>query len=128
MQRMAKVHDPIDQRLRENLQKFIAESGYTQNQVADLSGVPQANLSRYLRGENAIPANVLPLLAEALGRDPGDFYAAAPPPANIEDAAPVLFKARPGVELTEEEAREIEELRERMKARRAKKNAARRKA
>jgi transcriptional regulator with XRE-family HTH domain len=72
MQVMTKARDPksfdvMEERIRENLVRFLADSGYSQNQLADLSGIPQANLGRYLRGENAVPAHALAPLAQVFG-------------------------------------------------------------
>lgn len=121
MQRMAKPYDPANDRLRENLARFITESGYTPNTVADLANIPQANLRRYMKGENSIPASILPALAEVFGRQPGDFYAANPPPADIENASPVLFRSRPGIDLSDEEWKKIEDLKADLVSRRKKK-------
>lgn len=132
MQAVAKARDSSDhpvrenvmeERLRVNLARFITESGYTANQVADMAGIPQATLGRYVRGENAISADVLPSLAAVFGRDIGDFYNANPPPApqNLEEAQPLFFRARPGVTVTAEDLRDWEEFLEKVKTRRAKK-------
>lgn len=121
MQVMAKAKDPHDERIRVNLVKFIEESGYSTNTVADLSGIPQANLGRYTRGENAVPASALPALAAVFGRSVNHFYEIDPPPVDIDEAAPVFFRARPGLELSAEDHKDIDETIERIRIRRTKK-------
>jgi transcriptional regulator with XRE-family HTH domain len=123
MQTVTKVRDlsPNEERIRENLVRFIAESGYTQNAIADMSGVPQASLGRYIRGENAVPADALPMLSEVFGRSIADFFAIDPPPADIESAAPVFIRQRPGVTWTAEDQHDADEFLQKLRARRAKK-------
>ncbi len=101
-----------EERTRANLCAFIEQSGYTPTQVADLSGVPQANLSRYMLGKSAIPLDALTELARALGRDSiRDFTISDPPrqrnKAELARDLPLVAKARPGFEPTEEDIGEL---------------------
>lgn len=123
MTRPPKSTNPVLETIRRNLNAFIEQSGYSQNQVADMSGIPQASFGRYLRGDHAIPVDYIPILSVVFGVDPGDFYAAKPPSVNIDGACPVLFKSRPGAELDADDWKDIEEIQSRMMARRAKKTA-----
>lgn len=115
--------EPIDDLMRRNLVRFIDESGYSQLQVADMAGIPQANLGRYCRGENAVPANILPVLATVFGRTVSDFFASEPPPGDIESAPPVFLKRRPGATWTDEDQRDADEFLERLRSRRLKKKS-----
>lgn len=117
--------DPIEERLRVNLLRFIAESGYSDVQVADLSGITQASLSRYKRGENSIPSDALKRLAELFGRSIEDFYQREPPkPPPREEAAsrfPFFLRSRPEIQITEEDIDDWNEFLEKARKRRAKK-------
>jgi transcriptional regulator with XRE-family HTH domain len=119
----------IEERMRVNLETFIKQSGYSTTQVADLSGIPQASVSRYVRGENAIPADVLKALADVFGRSVNDFYERNPPPApaDLQNARPAFLKPRPGVQFSEEDLHDFEEFLTRVQARRAKKPPAKKK-
>lgn len=132
MQAVAKVSDSedhpirenaIEERIRRNLAAFIEQSGYSANQVADLAGVPQTTLGRYLRGENAVSVEYLKPLADVFGRRVDDFYdkEPPPPPADLETARPAFLRSRPGVNLTEEDLADFDAFLERLKSRRAKK-------
>ncbi len=132
MQAMGKVGDSDDhpvrenameERIRRNLIKFTEQSGYSANQVADLAGVPQATLGRYIRGENSVSVEYLKPLADVFGRKVDDFYEKDPPPPpdDIELQRPAFLRARPGVNLTEEDLAEFDAFLERLKSRRAKK-------
>jgi transcriptional regulator with XRE-family HTH domain len=116
----------IEERIRVNLETFIEQSGYSMNQVADLSGIPQASVGRYVRGVNAISAEALKALADVFGRSVNDFYERTPPPppADLQNARPAFLKPRPGVQLSEEDFAEFEEFLTRVQARRAKKSPA----
>jgi transcriptional regulator with XRE-family HTH domain len=118
---MTKARDPIEELIRENLEKFIKESGYSQQQVADMAGIPQANFGRYVRGENVVQAGVLKPLAELFGRTVDDFYNPDPPPPNRERVPLLFFKALPGTELTEDDWKDIKELQARVSSRHSKK-------
>lgn len=134
MQAMAKAKDTdedlsrgnvMSERIRRNLERFIEESGYSVNQVADLSGVPQATLGRWVRGENAVSLPYLRPLADVFGRRTDDFYEAdpPPPPPDLESRRPVFLRSRPGVELTEDDFADFEVFLEKVKTRRAKKTS-----
>lgn len=107
---MAKALDPVDERIRKNLVRFREECGLSQAQLADLSGVPMNNLSRYERGENAVPASVIDLLSAVFGRKPGDFYENEPGPAPKPEERNVFFlRTWPGVEIDDKVAAEVRE-------------------
>lgn len=122
----SKVLDPVDEQIRRNLVRFIDESGYAQTQVADMSGVPQASLGRYCRGENAIPASALPGLAEVFGRSVSDFFVADPPAADLDNAPPVFLRHRPGATWSEEDQKDADEFLRRVRSRRTKRNSTKR--
>lgn len=109
--------------MRVNLRLFIEQSGYSAQEVADLSGITQASLSRYTRGENAIPGSALPSLAQVLGRKVEDFYDRDPPPIDRDVLARnfLFLKSRPGFEPTEEDLVDFEAFLERARKRREKK-------
>lgn len=135
MHAMAKVKEsdegsaranPVEERARLNLCQFIRDSGYTATQVADLAGMPQANLGRYMRGDSALSLDVLPRLAEVLGRDSTDDFFKPDPPrqktaAELGEAQPIFAKARPGFSLTEEDLIDFKQYLERVRSRREKK-------
>lgn len=116
-----------EERARKNLERFIDESGYSVTQVADMAGIAQANLGRYVNGKSPIPIDALIPLAEVLGRDSiEDFFNPEPPKQKTKDelasAQPMFARARPGFEPTEEELAEIRETLQRIQSRREKKN------
>lgn len=113
----------LEERMRVNLLRFIEESGYSAQTVADLTGITQASLSRYTRGENALQASALPALAQVLGRRVEDFYDREPPPLDrgALEKSFLFLKSRPGFEPTEEDLVEFEEFLERARKRREKK-------
>lgn len=115
--------DAIEERIRVNLNRFLDESGYSITMAADLAGIPQASLSRYIKGENAVPSDVLLPLAQVFGRKIEDFYDRAPPPApkNLEEHAPVFLRSRPGFQLTEEDLSDWNRFLDQIKSRRDKK-------
>jgi transcriptional regulator with XRE-family HTH domain len=131
MQRMAKVREtptpvrmnPTEEKIRRNLVRFIAESGYSQNQVADMSGVPQANLGRYVRGESAISVDAIELLADVFARPAGDFYLdePPPPPKDLAIVRPVFWRGRPGDDFDAEERRILDAANAEISAHRRKK-------
>lgn len=131
MQLMAKTEEPVqanarEEKIRRNLVRFVEESGYSQVQVADLAGMPQATLRRYMIGENAIPADVLEPLAAVFGRNEGDFFQDNPPPApknlqDIDEVSPLFLKSRPGFEPTKEDLEEFQRFLDGVRSRREKK-------
>lgn len=101
-----------EERVRANLEAFVEASGYTPTQVADMAGVPQANVSRYLAGKSAIPSDALPAFARALGRKSiDDFYSTAPPRQRTKEELardePIIGKPRPGYDPTDEDFADI---------------------
>ncbi|MGN6107078.1 MAG: helix-turn-helix domain-containing protein [Kofleriaceae bacterium] len=93
--------DQIEELIRKNLILFREQANLSQAQLADLSGVPMANLGRYERGDNAVPASTLGALSHVFGRSVADFYQENPPPPPPEDdLPPVFYRVRPGVVLT----------------------------
>jgi transcriptional regulator with XRE-family HTH domain len=114
---------PMELRIAANLAKFVEQSGYTQNQLADMAGIPQATLGRYMRGESAIPSEALLAIAPVLGRSVDHFGMAnpPPPPTDLSETAPVWLKARPDVDLTAEDLAAWEKFLAGVRERRAKK-------
>src|ERR1043165_10082961 len=101
--------------VRRNLEMFITKSGYSVTQVADLAGIPQATLARYVQGKNAISIEALMPLAEVLGRESVDDFFNPDPPrqktaAELEAAQPMFARSRPGFEPTEEDLADFQEL------------------
>lgn len=95
MQIVAKPIDSIEEIMRQNLEAFRKEAGYSQAEIAEHAGIPSVNYGRYERGENAVPATVLKALADAYGRAVDDFYEPEPPPPRVEPPTFTL-RSRPG--------------------------------
>lgn len=104
---MAKALDPVDERIRKNLIRFREECGLSQAQLADLSGVPMNNLSRYERGENTPPPSAIEMVAVVVGRDPGDFFKSDPPPAKPDERNVFFLRTWPGVDVDDKVAAEV---------------------
>ena len=49
------------------LRKAIVESGYSQNQLSELSGVNRAQINRFIKGERTLTLESAEKVAEALG-------------------------------------------------------------
>lgn len=139
MQAVAKAKDsdesPVrlnarEERARVNLERFIEASGYSVTQVADMAGIPQASLARYVNGKSPLPLDALPRLAEVLGRESIDDFLSPSPPrqktsAELEAAQPIFAKSRPGFEPTEEDLADFQEYLRKVQARRGKKGSRR---
>lgn len=119
--------DPSEEMIRRNLQSFIAETEYSETAIADMAGIPQANLHRYASGKSKIPAAALGELARVFGRPVGDFFLRIPPPAPSEKpiTAKVWLKTAPDFDLTKEDVVDYESFLERMRTRREKKKPGR---
>ena len=104
MAKTPKPPDPLEEVVRRNVIAFREEAGLSQADAADVSGVPVYNLSRYERGETRnIPATVLHVLAEAYGRNVGDFYEPdPPPPAKLEERPAIFLRSRPDTAIDQE--------------------------
>jgi DNA-binding XRE family transcriptional regulator len=63
------------QTLGRRLREMREAAGLTQQQLADRSGVPQANIARYEQGVREPLATVIPLLAAALKVSANDLFA-----------------------------------------------------
>lgn len=118
--------DPYEERARLNLVAWIEASGYSVTQVADLAGIPQANLARYVTGKSPVPFEHMPAIADVFGRESiDDFRRAdiAPPltAAQLEAKQPMFAKHRPGFVPTEEDIADFHEYVRRVQARREKK-------
>lgn len=109
----------MEERIRVNLCRFIEESGMSQVAIADLAGITQASLSRYTRGENAIPADALKPLADAVGRLVDDFFQRDPSQPSPDRVRNFFLRTRPGVEPTEQDLQEFDEYVARAEKRRA---------
>lgn len=60
----------IDRDIGQYLRERRTAVGWSQTQVAELLGVTFQQVQKYERGINRLPANRIPLLAEALGFNP----------------------------------------------------------
>lgn len=99
------------EQIRKNLLKFRDEAGYSRAELADMSGYGEKAIQRYESGENEIPALAVYAFAEALGRDPGDFFRAdPPPPPNPEDLPALIVRVRPGATVSDEVIAEVREM------------------
>ena len=49
------------------LRKAIVESGYTQNQLSELSGVNRAQINRFVKGERTLTLESAERIAKVLG-------------------------------------------------------------
>jgi transcriptional regulator with XRE-family HTH domain len=115
-----------EERARKNLERFITESGYSVTQVADLTGIAQATLARYVNGKSPLPFDALQPLVDALGRESIlDFQDPNPKPNRHKDelaqAQPIFARARPGFEPTEEDMLDFQDYLKKVQARREKK-------
>lgn len=69
------THNKDYQLLIEVLRKYRKESGYTQEEIAALIGVPQDVISKCESGVRRLDCVELAELAEAMGADPAELYA-----------------------------------------------------
>lgn len=118
--------DVYQERMRRNLERFIKASGYSVTEVADLAGIPQANLARWVAGKSKIDPGALRPLAEALGRASIDDFDSLDPPrqrtrAELAEDEPMMSKARPGYSPTEQDIADFNEALRRVQSRREKK-------
>jgi transcriptional regulator with XRE-family HTH domain len=122
---MTKTRDPQAELFRRNLIAFRNESGLSQQQLADLSGVGVDSIRKYESGTNSVTATVIANFARVFGRSPGDFYEESPPPRGEHAKAPPVFFLRtlPGADIDEATFRElqqkIDEANERVRKRKA---------
>lgn len=111
---------------RRNLENWIVQSGYSVTEVADMAGIPQANLARYVNGKSAIRVDVLQPLADVLGRASTHEFQMTDPPKQrhrdeLEIAQPMFAKSRPGFEPTEQDLKDFQDYLAKVQSRRAKK-------
>jgi len=83
--------------IHRNLVAFMKERGFNNPELADYSGVPQGTIQKYVNGQRTPKAEQLSKLAEALGREPGDFFMPRPPPARPLEEKAIRLKARSDV-------------------------------
>lgn len=69
--------DPNDFAAR--FRELFANSGLSQAELARRTGLPQPNISVWLSGSSTPRANIVPILAAALGCDPAEFFVAPQP-------------------------------------------------
>jgi transcriptional regulator with XRE-family HTH domain len=78
-----------------NCKRFREESGMTQQQLADESGISIDAIRAY-EGKRRTPDRPrLKLLADTLGRKMDDFTLENPPPPNPESRPPIALKVGP---------------------------------
>lgn len=115
-----------EERARINLNAWIEASGYSVTKVADLAGIPQANLARYTKGIGPIPLDVLQPLADLFGRASIDDFKNPNPSRPLTGdellaRQPMFAKSRPGFDPTEEDLADFREYVAKVQARREKK-------
>lgn len=120
-----------EERARINLARFIEESGYSVTEVADMTGIPQASLARYVNGKSPLPLDAMQPLANALGRGSLDDFQDRNPPRQrtreeLEAAQPIFAVPRPGFHPTEDDLIDFQEYLRKVQARRDKKRPPRR--
>ena len=64
-----------NQPVADNIERILSENGIKKNFVADKVGWTQAMLSDSINGRRLIKISEIPLLAEAMGFDPGALFA-----------------------------------------------------
>lgn len=118
--------DPFEERARQRLKSWIDASGYSVTEVADLAGIPQANLARYVSGKSPVPLSKMEDLAAVFGRkSTADFTSeTCDRPLTrpeLDAAQPMFAKHRPGFVPTAEDLADFQEYVRRVQARREKK-------
>lgn len=118
-----------EERARLNLVAWIDASGYSMTQVADLAGIPQANLMRYVSGKSPLPLDALQPLAEVFGRKSIDDFkdpnAKPLTPGELAALPPLFAKSRPGYNPTEEDLADLRDAIAKIQARRDRKKTKR---
>ena len=98
----------------EQLARLIRQGGMSQVELARRLGVTRNWVSNRVTGEVKIRADEIPLLAEALGVSPADFFADAWPPASAhgESATPYAdaFISEMSRDLPDAEQQYVQEL------------------
>ena len=95
---MAKAPTSDDEIVLQNLKNFRAEAKLTQEDAAQLSGVPIDNLRRYENGKTQkIPGAVLKSLAEIYGHTVEHFFQEKPPAADFSNVPKFYLKSHPAV-------------------------------
>ena len=111
MAKQPEAADPRDELVRQNMIKFRQESGLSQAQVGDLSGVPVDAIRRYETGITAtVPGTVISELAKLFGRSMDDFYMTNPPRAKPEEAPVLFLRTRPGAKIDHDVYKKIQDL------------------
>ncbi len=59
--------DEVRENVAENVNRFLGEKGWTQQDLADKSGESLRNIGRICRAENVVRVGLLARCAEALG-------------------------------------------------------------
>lgn len=89
--------EPLEEIVRRNLKKFREEAGLSQEQAAEVSGVPASAIVRYESGKtDQVPGTALRLLAVVYGHSTDDFYEPSPPPAKLADRPVIFLRTMPG--------------------------------
>ena len=98
--------------VRTNLVRFREERGLSIAEASDLSGVAEANLGRYERGETkAIPFAAIVALAKIYGHSVDDFTKSEPPPAQLDDVPIyVVHAARSDARFSEDDFEKLRRL------------------
>lgn len=107
---MAKTRNPENEIVRANLKRFREEANMTTDAAAQASGLSVDNIRRYEGGGSGVPANALKALGEVYGHAMEDFFAVAPPKANLGARPHFFLRTLPGVEVDESTHRKLQEI------------------
>lgn len=87
---------PIDQKeLGQRIKKLRESRGYTQEDIAELLGIPRSGVVQLELGNRSLDSLELMKLSKELGFDPSDLF--APEFSELQDSVTVLFRAEPSV-------------------------------
>lgn len=76
------------EKIRSSLERYIAESGYTQKEIAEKLGVSKSSVTNWIKGKNSPDANLVMPICNLLNITIGQFYG--------EDSSGPLEKPSPG--------------------------------
>ncbi len=85
----------LAQTIHRNLLAFMKQRAFNNPELSTRSGVSIGSVMKYVTGARTPKPDQLAKLAEALGRDPGDFFLEQPPPPKVLVEMEFRLKAGP---------------------------------